>query len=160
MGLLRRHPLITLLLLGLLAALTVLSVTVTAVWQAAHRDEARYIDRTDVVLVLGAAQYNGRPSPVFESRLRHAALLYHERFAPEVVVLGANEPGDLTTEAAAGRAWLIGDGLPPTSVVAEPRGNTTFESLQAAAQFMRRAHLHSAFLVSDPWHNLRIRRMA
>ncbi len=161
MGFVRRHPVTALILVGLVGALAVLGATAAAVWDAAHRDEASHVDHADLIVVLGAAQYNGRPSPVFQSRLRHAALLYRKNFASSIVVLGANQQGDRTTEAAAGRDWLIGaERLPTTTVFAEPRGNTTFESLQAAADFMDRRDLDSAFLVSDPWHNLRIRRMA
>jgi uncharacterized SAM-binding protein YcdF (DUF218 family) len=159
-GFFRRHRLFTSLLLVVLALLAVLGITATAVWKTAHKDEASRVDHADVILVLGAAQYNGRPSPVFESRLRHAALLYRESFSTSVVVLGANKQGDVTTEAEAGRNWLLINGVPETSVFAEAQGNTTLESLEAAAEFMRQHDLHTAFLVSDPWHNLRIRRMA
>lgn len=161
MGFLRRHRLFSALLLFLIAAVTVLGVTAIAVWKTAHKDEASRIDHADVILVLGAAQYNGRPSPVFESRLRHAALLYSESFSSSIVVLGANQQGDVTTEAEAGKNWLlINGGLPETSVFAEAKGNTTLQSLEAAATFMRQHDFRTAFLVSDPWHNLRIRRMA
>jgi uncharacterized SAM-binding protein YcdF (DUF218 family) len=74
--------------------------------------------------------------------------------------LGSNQPGDATTEADAGRDFLIAEGLPANDVYADPRGHTTYESLEAAAGFMKGRDLHSAFLVSDPWHNLRIKRMA
>jgi uncharacterized SAM-binding protein YcdF (DUF218 family) len=130
------------------------------VWRAAHNDEARLHDHADLIAVLGAAQYDGRPSPTFEGRLEQAALLYGRGFAPRVLVLGGNQPGDRTTEADAGRDWLISDGLPVDAVFAEPVGNSTLESLRAAASFMQARSLASVFLVSDPWHNLRIRRMA
>jgi uncharacterized SAM-binding protein YcdF (DUF218 family) len=157
---LRRHHILLVPLILLLGAGALLAVTATAVWRAAHDDEARRHDHADLIAVLGAAQYNGRPSPTFEGRLRQAAILYGEGFSPQVLVLGGNQPGDLTTEAAAGREWLISDGLPADAVFAEPVGNTTYESLQAAAGFMQERKLVSVFLVSDPWHNLRIRRMA
>ena len=134
--------------------------TFVAVWQAAHTDDARRIERTDTILVLGAAEYDGRPTPVFQGRLEQAALLFHEHRADSVVVLGGKIPGDVTTEAQAGREYLMSGGLPGNHVFAVPEGNTTYESLQAAATFMRQHGLHSAFLVSDPWHNLRIKRMA
>jgi vancomycin permeability regulator SanA len=160
-GFFRRHGVISVLALVVLALLALLGVTGTAVWKAAHEDEASRVDHADVILVLGAAQYNGRPSPVFESRLRHAALLYTQEFSPSIVVLGASKEGDLSTEADAGRDWLlIQGGLPAENVFAEPTGNTTLESLEAAAQFMQDHNQETAFLVSDPWHNLRIRRMA
>jgi vancomycin permeability regulator SanA len=160
-GFFRRHRVSSALAFALLALLILLGITGVAVWKAAHKDEASRVDHADVILVLGAAQYNGRPSPVFESRLRHAALLYNQDFAGTVVVLGANKQGDLTTEAEAGRDWLLmSAGIPAPDVFAEPRGNTTLESLEAAAAFMRGHDQQTAFLVSDPWHNLRIRRMA
>jgi vancomycin permeability regulator SanA len=159
-GFIRRHRILSTIALVLLAAIGVLAATGTAVWQAAHRDEARKIDHVDAILVLGAAQYSGRPSLVFESRLRHAALLYKQGRASTVVVLGGNRPGDISTEADAGKNWLVADGIPSASIVADAHGNSTLESLQAAADYMDSRHLHTAFLVSDPWHNLRIRRMA
>src|SRR5262245_25936320 len=143
-----------------LAVVGVLFATAVAVWRAAHNDEARRVSHADVIAVLGAAEYNGTPSPTFQGRLEQAALLYRKGFAPRILVLGGSQPGDRTTEAAAGRDWLIAQGLPEEVVYAEPKGNSTLESLQAAAGFLRDNGLKSAFLVSDPWHNLRIRRMA
>jgi uncharacterized SAM-binding protein YcdF (DUF218 family) len=144
-----------------LACAFVVALTALAVWRAAHTDDASRIEHADVILVLGAAEYDGDPSPVFEGRLRHAALLYQEGRSATVVVLGGSAPGDRTSEAEAGRTWLIeSEGLPPDAVVASPVGGTTLESLQAAAEWMRDRDLRSAFLVSDPWHNLRIERMA
>lgn len=160
MGVLRRHPIAAALLAAATAAVVVLGVTATAIWRAAHTDDASRIDRADVILVLGAAQYDGRPSPVFEGRLEHAALLYREDRADTVVVLGGSRPGDRSSEAEAGRDWLIADGLPAEAVRASPVGGTTLESLEAAVRWMHDQGLDSAFLVSDPWHNLRVKRMA
>jgi len=157
---LRRHPVLLAAGLVLFAAIAVIAVTGVAVWRAAHRDGASLVDHADVILVLGAAQYDGQPSPVFAGRLEHAALLYREDRAPTVLVLGGGKPGDRTTEAAAGRGWLIDHGVPSSAVDASPVGSTTFESLQAAAAWMHERDLGSAFLVSDPWHNLRVERMA
>ena len=157
----RRHP--VLFAVGAVASIAVLVIGVTAlaVWRAAHTDDASRVDRADVILVLGAAQYDGDPSPVFEGRLRHAALLYREGRADTVVVLGGSAVGDRISEAEAGRQWLIeGEDLPADAVVASPVGGTTLESLEAAANWMHERGLTSAFLVSDPWHNLRIKRMA
>lgn len=131
-----------------------------SVWRAAHTDEASEVDRADVILVLGAAQYGGEPSPIFRGRLEHGALLYQKGFADRVMVLGAGQEGDVTTEAEAGARYLVGRGLPEEAVHASPVGGTTFESLQGAVREMQALNLDSAFLVSDPWHNLRIRRMA
>ena len=145
-------------LLGLFAV--VFLGTGWAVWSAAHTDDASRIERADAILVLGAAQYQGEPSPVFAGRLEHARLLYEQGRASRVVVLGGGRPGDVSTEAEAGRAYLVSEGLPADAVVALPVGGTSFESLEAAADWMHERDLHSAFLVSDPWHNLRVRRMA
>jgi uncharacterized SAM-binding protein YcdF (DUF218 family) len=158
---LRRHPVVVTVAAVALVAMLALGTTAFAVWRAAHTDDASRIDHADVILVLGAAQYDGEPSPVFEGRLRHAALLFREGRSPRVVVLGGAAPGDRSTEAEAGRTYLVGtEGLPDEAVVASPVGQTTLESLEAAADWMRERELHSAFLVSDPWHNLRIKRMA
>ena len=96
---------------------------------------------------------------MFQARLQQAALLYRESFSSKVLVVGGNEPGDRTTEAEAGQAWLISQGLPSTDVFAEPTGSDTLQSLQAAANFMKARSLHTAFLVSDPWHNARLDAM-
>lgn len=160
MRLLRRHPLFG--IVGLVVALAVGAVAFSAVtvWREAHHDDASDLDRVDAIVVLGAAQYDGTPSPVFEGRLDHAALLYEQDRADVVFVLGANLPGDRTTEAEAGREYLIAEGLPSSSLVALPLGNTSYTSLRAVARAMRDRGLSSAFLVSDPWHNARIERMA
>jgi uncharacterized SAM-binding protein YcdF (DUF218 family) len=155
-----RHRIVSGLVALVVVVLAVLGVTALAVWRAAHHDDASEVDTVDLIVVLGAAQYGGNPSPVFAGRLDHAALLFRQERAPLVVIVGGNRPGDTTTEAEAGREYLIAKGLPSGSVSAEPVGNTTFESLRALATWMEQRQLHSAFLVSDPWHNLRIERMA
>lgn len=156
----RRHPVLTFLAGGVLAVLAVVAVAAVAVWRSAHTDEARRVDHADVIVVLGAAQYAGRPSPVLEGRLEHAALLFRRGFAPDILVLGGSRPGDEHTEAEVAREWLLSDGLPAEAVHEEATGQTTLESLRAAAHYMHHQGMRSAFLVSDPWHNLRIRRMA
>jgi uncharacterized SAM-binding protein YcdF (DUF218 family) len=159
-GVIRRHPILAVILLALVSVVGVIGVTFFAVWRAAHIDDASRIDHTDVIIVLGAAQYSGTPSPVFVGRLEQAANLYDQGRSARVLVVGANQPGDQQTEAEAGRDWLIDKGLPSSAVFADPQGNTTYESLQGAAAFMRERGLESAFLVSDPWHNLRVKKMA
>ena len=155
----RRAPLVVLALV-ILVPLGLILASGVAVWQAAHNDEARRVDRVDVIAVLGAAMYGPRPSPTFQGRLEHAALLYRRGFSQRLLVLGGKQPGDEATEADTGRTWLISNGLPESAVSAQPEGNTTLESLRAAADFMREKDLETVLLVSDPWHNLRVRRMA
>jgi uncharacterized SAM-binding protein YcdF (DUF218 family) len=159
-GFVRRHRILTASLAVGVVALGLITITGIAVWQSAHDDEASRIDRVDLIAVLGAAQYDGDPSPVFRGRLQHAELLYEREFAPTILVLGGGQPGDASTEGDAGRAWLIGQGVPEGDVFAAPRGNTTLESLEGAVEFMHDRGLRTVFLVSDPWHNLRVRRMA
>lgn len=160
MGFVRRHPWVTTAIALLVVVVLVLGLTAWAVWAAAHTDDASRVDRADAILVLGAAQYQGDPSPVFAGRLEHAQLLFEQGRADRIVVLGAGRPGDASTEAEAGRAYLVGHGVPSDRVVALPEGSTSHESLQAAAAWLHERGLRSAFLVSDPWHNLRIRKMA
>jgi vancomycin permeability regulator SanA len=159
-GVVRRHPILSAAVAVLGVAVLVVVLTGWAVWSAAHADDASRVDRADAIVVLGAAQYEGEPSPVFAGRLDHAKLLYDQGRADTVLVLGAGRPGDVSTEAEAGRDYLVGAGVPASVVIALPVGHTTLESLRAAAGYLEERDLTSAFLVSDPWHNLRVKRMA
>lgn len=154
----RSRLLAAVLLFGLLLAPVIASAV--AVWRAAHTDEASTIDHADAIIVFGAAQYGGVPSPTFRGRLDHGALLYRGGFGDRILVLGAGQPGDQFTEAEAGTRYLVEAGIPSDAVTPSPEGTTTLESLQGAAEVMEETGVDSAFLVSDPWHNLRIRRMA
>jgi uncharacterized SAM-binding protein YcdF (DUF218 family) len=155
-----RHPVLLVVSLLLVAAIGLVVAAGVAVWNEAHHDDASTIEHVDAIVVLGAAQYDGTPSPVFVGRLEHAQLLYGQGRAMTVIVLGGSRPGDVTTEAEAGRDYLVAHGVPAEAVVAESVGTTTYESLGAAAAYMRAHDLVTAFLVSDPWHNLRIEKMA
>jgi len=159
-GWIRRHPVLAALAFAVLLSVGFVAGCAIVVWQAAHHDDASEIDRADAIVVLGAAQYDGEPSPVFAGRLDHAALLYEQGRADTVLVLGGGQPGDRFTEAEAGATYLAGRGVPADAIVTVPEGHTTFESLRAAAPVMREAGIGSAFLVSDPWHNARVERMA
>jgi uncharacterized SAM-binding protein YcdF (DUF218 family) len=156
----RRHPVLASLAFVLLLVVGFVAGCGIVVWRAAHHDDASEIDRADAIVVLGAAQYDGEPSPVFAGRLDHAALLFEQGRADRVLVLGAGQPGDRFTEAEAGRDYLVEKGVPEEAIVPVPEGHTTFGSLRAAAPVMREAGMDSAFLVSDPWHNARVERMA
>jgi uncharacterized SAM-binding protein YcdF (DUF218 family) len=141
------------------AIVAVMSPLIVAfrVWYVARQDST---PRSDAVIVLGAAQYNGVPSPVFQWRLRHAARLYREGVAPVVVTVGGGQPGDRYTEAVSGRRWLAEHGVPAGKVVAVGTGRDTQESMVAVGKEFRRRDWRSAVLVSDPWHALRTRTMA
>lgn len=157
---LRRHPVLATVAFVVLLSLGFVAGCAIVVWRAAHHDDASEIDRADAIVVLGAAQYDGEPSPVFAGRLDHAALLYEQGRAERVLVLGAGQPGDRFTEAEAGRVYLMDHGVPADAIITVPRGHTTLESLEAAVPVLRDGGMRSAFLVSDPWHNARVERMA
>ncbi len=148
------------LALVLVIVLAMVAASAMVVWRAAHTDDASHVEKADVIIVLGAAQYDGTPSPVFQGRLDHAVLLYQQGRADQVMVVGSKEPGDTTTEAQAGADYLVSQGVPAGAAIAEPVGRTTYESLVGAANYMQQHDMQSAFLVSDPWHNARIKRMA
>ena len=143
----------------LVASLAVLYVgaTFVQVWFASRADARR---RADAIVVFGAAQYDGTPSPVLRARLDHAAALYRDGYAEEVVVTGAGRPGDRFTEAAASGRYLIRQGVPAESVVWVTTGRTSWESLAAAARTLRREERTEVLLVSDPFHSARIAAMA
>lgn len=156
----RRHPIWTVLGVVAFVAVALVGWSAITVWRAAHHDGASDVDRADAIVVLGAAQYNGTPSPLFRGRLDHAALLWNQGRADLVITVGSKQPGDRHTEAEAGREYLIEQGIPAEHIVALEVGHTTYQSLVAAANEMRDRGLHSAFLVSDPWHNARLDAMA
>lgn len=140
----------------LVATAWVASVPVRIWWDARQEDHRR----SDAVVVLGAAQYNGDPSPVFEARLRKAQSLYEEGVAPTVVTVGAGADGDATTEADAGREWLVAAGLPAGDVLALPEGTDTHTSLAAVAEAFDEHGWTTAVLVTDPWHTFRSTALA
>ena len=144
-------------LLALVALVLYEAVTFGQVWLTSRRDEAR---QSQAIVVLGAAQYNGRPSAVLRARLDHAADLWHRRLAPIVVVTGGRRPGDRFTEASSSAAYLGRKGVPDASVLREVSGRSSWESLTAAARFLRARGIRDVVLVSDPFHAARIKAMA
>ncbi|CAN5394932.1 YdcF family protein [soil metagenome] len=141
------------------AVLLVLYVGVTfvQVWRAANRDAAQ---SAQAIVVLGAAQYDGRPSPVLQSRLDHALRLYADGLAPVVVVTGGRRPGDRVREANAADLYLQRRGVPREALRLETGGRSSWESLAAAARFLREEDIEEVLLVSDPWHSYRIGAIA
>jgi len=145
---------------GIAAALGVALVagyTVVRIGEQGARDERR---PADAIVVLGAAQFDGTPSAVFEARLDHAVSLYLSGTARYLVVTGGKQPGDRTTEAATARAWAIGRGVPAGAILFEDTGRTTYESLTGVSTLLREHGLTSAVFVSDRTHMLRVLRMA
>ena len=138
-------------------AIGYLGVTAAQVWLASRRDDAR---PAEAIVVLGAAQYDGDPSPVFRARLDHAAALYQDGLAPVIVVTGGRLPGDEFTEASAGSAYLERHGVPAEDLLLESGGTTSWESLRAAERFLRPEGIHEVVLVSSPFHALRTTHIA
>ena len=137
-----------------LSVLLVVAGTATSVWWVARQDER---PSSDVIIVLGASQFDGRPSSVFAARLQHARALYADGVAPRVMTVGGGAPGDRTTEAAAGKAFLE---QREVAAVAVPEGRNTLDSLAAAEAKMSQMGWQTAVVVTDPWHSLRSRTMA
>lgn len=125
-------------------------------------DEGQRDDRTatDAIVVLGAAQYDGTPSPIFAARLDHAIDLFHDGVAPLLIVTGGKAEGDRTTEAASARAYAIAHGIPAEAILGEDQSRTTLASIRAVAALMRDAGIERAVFVSDRSHMLRVLRMA
>jgi uncharacterized SAM-binding protein YcdF (DUF218 family) len=145
--------------------LTIVVVTVFVVWiiSAAavliwsFRDEAR---PSQAIVVLGAAQYAGKPSPVLRARLDHALDLWNRHLASLLILTGGTGIGDTTSEAAVGRTYARKRGVPDSAILVENEGRTTSESMRAVAGMLEARGLQSALLVSDPFHMLRLRILA
>jgi uncharacterized SAM-binding protein YcdF (DUF218 family) len=148
---------VRLIIAGGLAVVISATFASARIWQQGATDERRPVD---AIVVLGAAQYNGRPSPVFEARLAHAVALWKDGIAPYFVVTGGKLPGDRTTEAAVAREYAIAHGIPEAAIFGEDEAHNTLSSLTAVATQMRDRGLESTVIVSDPTHMLRALRMA
>ena len=146
-----------LVILGLLTGfvLWIISASAVLIWSA--RDEAR---PAQAIVVLGAAQYAGRPSPVLRARLDHAVGLWKRDLASLLILTGGTGTGDTTSEAAVGRTYAKKRGVPDTLILVENEGRTTSESMKAVAGMLEVRGLHTALLVSDPFHMLRLRILA
>lgn len=118
------------------------------------------IRKADAILVLGAAQYNGRPSPVLKARLDHALELYHDGLAKKLVFTGGVGTGDTLSEAEVARRYALKHDVPASAIMVERRGVTSAESVTAAAELMRAKDLRTALVVSDSYHMLRLELLA
>jgi len=144
-------------LIGIVVLIAVAGYAAYRIWDQGGRDERRAVD---AIVVMGAAQYDGRPSPLFAARLDHAIALYHEGVAPRLIVTGGKREGDRTTEAASARAYAISHDVPEEAILAEDGSRTTLQSIRGVEALMEEAGLQSAVFVSDPTHMLRVLRMA
>ena len=135
--------------------LWLISAAAVLVWSS--RDEAR---PAQAIVVLGAAQYAGKPSPVLRARLDHALDLWNRHLASLLILTGGTGSGDTTSEAAVGRNYAKKHGVPDSAILVENEGRTTSESMRAVAGMLEVRGLESALLVSDPFHMLRLRILA
>jgi len=149
----RRLPLRRLLAIAMLLVVTGWVATVAAVVVRGREDQAQ---PADAIVVLGAAQYVGRPSPVLRARLDHGIDLWKRGLAAQLIVTGGTGPGDTTSEAAVGRRYAIKQGVPASAILLEARGRTTSESMRGVAALMRGRKQRRVILVSDPFHMLRL----
>jgi uncharacterized SAM-binding protein YcdF (DUF218 family) len=134
-------------------AVVLLSVRVE---EQSQRDEAR---PADVILVLGAAEYRGKPSPVLKARLDHALELYQRKLAPRIMTMGGAGGEIVFTEGTVGRSYLTSQGVPPEAVIVENEGESTVQSTNTALEIMQRMGLRSAIVVSDGYHIYRVKQI-
>jgi uncharacterized SAM-binding protein YcdF (DUF218 family) len=148
-------------LVGLLVlVLAYFAVTTTLVARWMGKDER---PRVDAIVVLGAAQYDGRPSAIYQARLEHAVDLWRAQVAPVVVFTGGKEEGDRFTEGGSGARWAVERGVPAGAVLTEERSRTTYQNLAGAKRLLERRDpggRHRIVVVSDPFHMFRAVRQA
>jgi vancomycin permeability regulator SanA len=137
---------------AMLVTVSYLAVNLCHVWWAGAVDSAREVD---AIVVLGAAQYDGKPSPQLEARLDHVLGLWADGIAPRIIVTGGNRPGDRFTEASTSAEYLRDNGVPIEALLLEDAGTNTYDSLRTVSQMMKAAGLETAVVVTDPFHELR-----
>ena len=129
-------------------------ISLALVWRAAREDQRR---PAGAIVVLGAAQYNGKPSPVLRARLDHALELQRAGLAPLLVVTGGIASGDRVSEATVGRRYLVARGVPDSLVVVIPEGRNTDQTMDAVETWVHERGLNDILLVSDAFHLARLR---
>ena len=130
---------------------------VTAIYWQARTDQTRPVD---AIVVLGTAQFNGRPGPVLRARLDRGLEVYQAGHAPLIVVTGGRQPGDQFTEAEAAQAYLIERGVPPDAILVEDRSHDSWQSMRGVAALLGQRGLNRVLLVSDGFHLFRLKKMA
>ena len=146
-------------LLLLLLAVLFLGYLFYVARQIERQSVTEEAQRADVIIVMGAAEYRGRPSPVLQARLNHALLLYLRGLAPYILTTGGAGGDPQFTEGEVGRAYLTRHGVRAEAIITENKGATTVESLDSAAETMHRMNLHSCIVVSDGYHIFRVKEM-
>ena len=142
--------------MAIAALAVVIAYLAVQIQRQSEKDEAR---PADVILVLGAAEYRGRPSPVLKARLDHALELYARKLAPRIMTTGGAGGDPVFTEGGVGRAYLASHGVPAEAIVVESEGGSTVESIALTGEILRRMGLHSVIVVSDGYHIYRVKKM-
>ena len=145
-----------LLLLALVAVILFLAITAVQVVHTASLEE---LHPADAIVVFGAAEYSGHPSPVLRARLDHALDVFHRGVAPVVITTGGAAADPTFSEGGVGRDYLMRHGVPERSLIAETQGRDSAESALRVAVIMRANNLHSCVAVSDAYHVFRIRKL-
>jgi uncharacterized SAM-binding protein YcdF (DUF218 family) len=140
-----------------LVAVSYYGITLYQVHATGRSDQTRPVD---AIVVMGAAQYDGRPSPQLAARLDHALVLWNQGVAPVMVVTGGNQPGDRFTEAEASAKYLTDRGVPDDAILQETLGHSSYASLDGVATLLHQRGLFRVLVVSDPFHSLRSRLIA
>src|SRR5215469_1299177 len=147
------------LLLLILLAVVVISFFVSTASQIVRAASLQEVPEADTIIVFGAAEYSGRPSPVLKARLDHALDLFHRGVAPVVITTGGAASDPKFSEGGVGKDYLMHHGVPERSLIAETQGRDTSESAVRVAVIMRANSLHSCVAVSDAYHVFRIRKL-
>lgn len=145
------------LTLIIIIALIAPGYAVSKVWRAANNPIVR---SADVIVVLGTAQLNGKPGEALEARLIEAKRIFDVGLAPKIITVGAGAPGDRTTEAASGKAWLRDHGISASKISAIEEGRDTLVSTKAYAALMKKEMVSDVIIVTDPFHCQRAMTMA
>ena len=132
-----------------LALVLYIVTTFASIWFAGNYDNGK---TADAIVVMGAAQYDGTPSPLLESRLSVALELWNNKRAPVIALTGGKRDGDRFTESEAGSAWLVSRGVSPNAIVMETEGQSTWQSVQALAPVLQAKSLSRVIVVSSDWH--------
>ncbi|MFM8193002.1 MAG: YdcF family protein [Actinomycetota bacterium] len=141
----------------LLVALVIPTWALARTWYVANNETIR---KADAIVVMGAAQLDGRPGEVLSARLKETKRIYDNNFAPRIFTLGAGAPGDRFTEAGSGRNWLVSNGVPRSAITAVTKGRDTFTSIESFAKSAKKLKVNDIIIVTDPYHCLRSITMA
>lgn len=133
------------------------SVLIFLIYKQSNIQEAQ---KADAIVVLGASQWNGKPSPVFKARLDHAYYIYQQRYASVIILTGGVGEGEKISESQVGKKYLVKKGIKENAILLERHGRTSWQSLKEVAKIMENNNFHTMILVSDGFHIMRLKSMS